>query len=184
MTNRAAAIRYARALFDVTVKDDDLQKVEGDLAAFAGLFGQHPPVAKALLSPAVPAGRKRAVVAELLRALGALSPAVSKLVLMLADRDRLALVPDVLDAYRVRLMDHQRIVRAEITTAVPIPADKLQTLERSLAETTGKKVSTAVRVDPAIIGGVVAKIGSTVYDGSVARQLERMRERLTNEHQG
>ena len=97
---------------------------------------------------------------------------------MLADRDRLVLVPDLLAAYRERLLDHQNIVRAEVTTSVPLDAQRTSAIQRGLANLTGRTVKLATKVDPSIIGGVVARIGSTVYDASVTRQLEKMRERL------
>ena len=65
-----------------------------------------------------------------------------------------------------------------MTTAAPLPPDRAKALEQSLAEVTGRTVLLATAVDPSIIGGVVARIGSTVYDGSVTRQLEKMKERL------
>ena len=77
-------------------------------------------------------------------------------------------------------MDHRHVVRAEVTTATPIDAARVAAIQRSLAEVTGRTVTMATKVDPAIVGGLVARIGSTVYDGSVTRQLERMREQLEN----
>ena len=178
MTNKTAALRYARALLDVAVKESaNLEQIETDLAAFADLFTQYPALAKVLLNAAVPAARKHAAVAELL-ARAKLSPILSKLMLLLAERDRLVLVPDVLAAYRDRLMEYRHVVRAEVTTATPIDAVRVQQIQNSLATATGRTVTIDTKTDPAIIGGLVARVGSTVYDGSVARQLERMKERL------
>jgi F-type H+-transporting ATPase subunit delta len=70
------------------------------------------------------------------------------------------------------------VVRARVTSAAPLPADRVAQLERELAALTGRKVVMSADVDPAILGGVVARIGSTVWDGSVKRQLEKIRERL------
>jgi F-type H+-transporting ATPase subunit delta len=75
-------------------------------------------------------------------------------------------------------MDYRHVVRAEVTTAQPIDESRLQGIQRSLASVTGRTVTVSTKVDPAIIGGVVARVGSTVYDASVTRQLERMRQRL------
>jgi len=69
---------------------------------------------------------------------------------------------------------------AEITSAVPLPADKVQAIEASLATASGARVVITPRVDPAILGGIVAKVGSRVYDGSVARHLARIRARLVS----
>jgi F-type H+-transporting ATPase subunit delta len=84
----------------------------------------------------------------------------------------------MLAAYRDRLMDHQGVVRAEVVTAMPLPDDQARALQDRLAGVTGRTVTMSARVDPSLIGGLVARVGSTVYDGSIATQLERMRGRL------
>ena len=176
MTNRTAAIRYARALLDVAVKEKgDLPLIEAQLAEFVDLFKQHPTLEKVMLNPAVP--RKRAAIAALI-ARAKPTPVLAKLIALLADRDRLVLLPDLLAAYRERLLDHLKVVRADVTTAVPLPADRATAVEQSLARLTGRTVTLATRVDASIIGGVVARLGSTIYDGSVITQLQKMKQRL------
>lgn len=178
MTNKTAAIRYARALLDVAVKEHaDLEQIERELTAFADLFKQYPLLEKVLLNPAVPVPRKRAAVADLL-ARASFSPIVSKLLALLADRDRLVLVPDLLKAYSDRLLEYRGVVRAEVTTATPIDSSRTDAIQRGLAALTGRTVSMSTKVDPTIIGGMVARIGSTVYDASVERQLERLKEQI------
>jgi len=178
VTNKTAAIRYARALLDVAVREQaDLEQVERELTAFADLFKEYPLLEKVLLNPAVPVPRKRAAVADLL-ARANFSPIVSKLLALLADRDRLVLVPDLLTAYSDRLLDHRGVVRAEVTTATPIDSSRADAIQRGLAALTGRTVSMSTKVDPTIIGGMVARIGSTVYDASVVRQLERLKEKI------
>jgi len=178
MTNRTAATRYARALLDVAVKEKtDLDQVERDLAAIVDLFTQHTALS-VLVNPVVPVPRKRAAM-EALTAAAKLLPIVSKLLMLLAERDRLVLLPDLLTAYRDRLLQHRNIVRAEITTTAALPADKVKAIESGLARATGRTVSLSAKVDPGIIGGVVTRMGSTIYDGSVTRQLQRMKEKLS-----
>jgi F-type H+-transporting ATPase subunit delta len=178
VTNKTAAIRYARALLDVAVKEKaNLEQIESELSQFAGLFKQYPLLEKVLLNPAVPVPRKRAAVTDLL-AQTRFMPIVSKLLALLADRDRLVLVPDLLAAYSDRLLDFRGVVRAEVTTASPLDAPRADAIQKGLTALTGRTVLLATKIDPAIIGGLVARIGSTVYDGSVARQLEKMKERL------
>jgi F-type H+-transporting ATPase subunit delta len=178
MTNKTAATRYARALLDVVVKEKgDLEKIEGDLAAFADLFTQHPTLEKVLLNPAVPVPRKGATVAQLTGRLQT-SPVLAKLLILLAERDRLVLLPELLASYRERLLDHRKVVRAVVTTAVPLGPDRAKAIQSGLAQLTGRTVTIATQVDPTIIGGVVARIGSIVYDGSVTTQLQKMKQRL------
>ena len=178
MTNKTAALRYARALLDVAIKERaPLDTIGDELGAFVDLFRQNPSLEKVMLHPAVPVPRKRAVMVALVER-ARLSPILSKLLVLLAERDRLVLLPDLLSAYRERVLDHQQIVRAEVTTASPIGPDRAQAIERGLTKVTGRTVRLGVRTDPSLIGGVVARIGDTIYDGSVAKQLERMKKRL------
>jgi F-type H+-transporting ATPase subunit delta len=179
MTSRGAANRYARALFDVALKEANVEKAHEDLQQFADLVGRHDLLSQTLANPAVPAAKKRTVVQALLDRVGDITPAVAKLMLLLAERDRLILLPEVATAYRERLLDHQKVMRGDVTTAIPIAADKVRALEHRLGQATGRKVVLEPRVDPSIIGGVITRIGSTVYDGSVTTQLQKMKEALT-----
>jgi F-type H+-transporting ATPase subunit delta len=178
VTPQAAASRYARALFDVARAEGlDVAALARELSGFAALVASHDALQRALVNPAIPAGRKRAVIQELAGRLP-LAPVLARLLLLLAERDRLILLPDLVRAYESRLMDHQQVVRAEVTTAIPLPSDRVAALQQGLAAATGRQVQLDVRVDPEIVGGAVARIGSTVYDGSVVMQLERLKQRL------
>ena len=179
MTSRGAATRYARALFDVANKESDIQQVGRELAGFARLVAGNEMLSRTLANPAIPVQRKRGVVEQLLARAGQLSPVVSKLLLLLADRDRLALLPELASAYDARLMENAQVVRAQVTTAIELPAERAAALQQGLARATGRQVQVETRVDPSIIGGAVARIGSTVYDGSVTTQLQKVRERLS-----
>ena len=178
MTGRAVATRYARALFDVTLKEGDLQDVSRDLNGFAELVGSNDALARVLSNPAIPVQKKRAVVNALLARAGALSPIVAKLLVLLADRDRLVLLPEIVRAYDNRLMEHAQVVRADLVSAVALSSERLQALQEGLARATGRRVQMENRVDPSILGGAVARVGSTIYDGSVTTQLARLKKQL------
>jgi F-type H+-transporting ATPase subunit delta len=179
MSTRSSAARYARALFDVALQESITERADQDLSTFAALLEQHPSLRDVLSHPAIPAARKRALTQELTARLQ-LSTPVTKVLLLLAERDRLALLPDLVELYRERLLDYQQVVRAEITTAEPLQGETETQLRDRLARATGRKVTLTTRVDPAILGGVVTRIGNIVYDGSLAAQLARMRERLSS----
>jgi len=180
VTNKTAALRYARALLDVAVKEKaDLEQIERDLTQFLDLLRAYPALEKVLLNPAVPVTRKGPAVADLM-ARAKFSPILSKLLVMLAERDRLVLLPDILTGYRDRLMDYRHVARAEVTTASPLDARHVQAIQAGLAKATGRTVTVSTKLDPSIIGGMVARVGSTVYDASIAHQLERMKQRLEN----
>jgi F-type H+-transporting ATPase subunit delta len=179
MSPRAAAKRYARALFDVALAERaDLDQIGRELSEFAALVSGNASLQRVLAHPAIPASRKRAVIEQLLP-LARMTPVTSRLMLLLAERDRLVLLPDLADAYASRLMDHQQVVRAEVTTASALPPDRAAALQQGLASVTGRRVLLDTRIDPSIVGGAVARVGSTVYDGSVTTQLEKIRQRLT-----
>lgn len=177
MTRRRSAERYARALFEVALIEADPDRVGRELASVADLARSHGELARAFTHPAIPPQAKRRLVGAIAERLG-LAPVLRKLLLLMADRDRLGLLAELEEAYRDRLRQHHRIVRAHVTTAVPLPADRAEALARSLEEATGRTVELTTHVDPGILGGVVARLGSLVFDGSVARQLERLREAL------
>jgi F-type H+-transporting ATPase subunit delta len=185
MTSRAAANRYARALFDVAVAERlDLEQVDRELAGVVALVTANEPLQRVLSTPAFPAARKRAVVEQLL-SLSPVNPVLSRVLLLLADRDRLVLLPELAEAYRSRLRDHRQIVRAEVTTAMTLPADRVAALQQGLAQATGRGVELDVRVNPSIVGGAIAQVGSTVFDGSVTTQLRKLKEQLVeHEYQG
>jgi len=177
MSMRASAARYARALLDVAIKESDPERAGQELAAFVDVVTRHPDLARVLANPVVSAADKRAVVQQVVERLQLSTPA-AKLLALLAARGRLPLLPDLLDVYRERLMEHQRVVRAEVTTAVPLSPEHAAQLQQRLASATGRAVTMTTKVDASIIGGAVTRIGSTVYDGSVAAQLAKVRDRL------
>jgi F-type H+-transporting ATPase subunit delta len=177
MTQQQSAGRYAKALLDVAIAEADPQQVDDQLAEVAALFTGHADLWRTMTNPAAPAPKKRAIVDEMLPRLGLL-PVLEKTLQLLASRDRLVLLPFLAEAYRSRLMDYQKVVRARVTSAVTLPADRAQQIQKQLEKLTGRTVVMTAATDANIIGGVVAQIGSTVYDGSIRTQLEKMREQL------
>ena len=180
MTPGAAASRYARALFDVVLKEGNdaaVERVQGELQPLADLFAREQ-LAHIFGNPGIPASRKKALAQALIDRAGQVTPPLAKLIVILAEKDRLTLLPGIARAYVERVMDHMKIVRGEVTTAVPLTAERLRALEQGLATATGRKVMLSARVDPSIVGGVVTRLGSTVYDGSITTQLQKMKQAL------
>jgi F-type H+-transporting ATPase subunit delta len=181
VTSRGAATRYARALFDTGIAEGtDLARLQKDLREFTKLVAAHDALQRVLTNPALPIARKRGVIDQLITRAGTLHPTIVKLLLMLAERDRLAILPDIADVFDNRLLDHQNVVRAEIVTADTLGPDRVAALVDGLQRATGRTVVMDTRVDASLVGGAVARIGSTVYDGSITRQLERMKDALTS----
>jgi F-type H+-transporting ATPase subunit delta len=177
MSMRASAARYARALLDVAITESDPERAEQELAGFVDLVRTNPELQRTFANPVVPAAEKRAIVQRILDRLKPTTPA-GKLIVLLATRGRLALLPDLLDVYRERLMEHRKVLQAEVTTAAPLSPERAAQLQQRLANATGRSVTMTTKVDASIIGGVVTRIGSTVYDGSVATRLAKVRDRL------
>ena len=178
MTNRTAAVRYARALFDVNLKNGDLRKAESDLDEFARLVDEHETLRRVLFTAAVQPPKKRAIINDLRNRFREVSPTVTRLLTMLADRGRLGLLPDIVRYFRARVIEHLGVVDAQITTAQPLSPEQAAAMRERLAGAGGGDVRMTTVVDPEILGGVVTRIGSTVYDDSIARHLERMRQTL------
>ena len=182
MTSAAAAGRFARALFDVAVAESPtrLDAAQSDLQSFADLFSENDALAAVATNPAIPIAKKAALARALVDRGGPVTPAVGKLVVLLASRDRLMLLPDIARAFQARVMDYQNVIRGTVTTAAPLAPEKLKALQAGLQRATGRTVVLESRVDASIVGGVVTRLGSTVYDGSVTTQLEKMKQALVD----
>jgi F-type H+-transporting ATPase subunit delta len=180
MTHRGIARRYAGALFDVISTSGDPARARRDLDGVAAVIRGHAELERVLENPAVAPQKKGAVMAAILDH-GDVVPEVRRLLLMLAERDRLLLVGDIATLFAERVMAASRILPAEVVTAAPLSEASRQKLAAALGRATGSDVTLTERVDPAIVGGVVAKVGSVVFDGSVTRQIEKMRQKLLAE---
>ena len=178
MMNCAVAMRYARALLEVSQQQAKPERIEQELEAFHELLGQHATLKAVLVNPAVPPARKRGLVADLLTHAEGVSDVTNRLLTLLAERNRLVLLGEILEAYRSRLMDLRGVVHARLTTAEPLAPKRAEEIRQRLSSAMGKEVTIERSVDAAVIGGLVTQIGSTVYDGSVARHLERLKQRF------
>lgn len=181
MSLRTSANRYAKALFDVALEEKaDLAKIGDDLTAVVAMMKASPELERAAGFSSTTEAQRQSLIESVAKAMS-LSTPVNKILVLLAKSGKLNLVPDLAVAYLERLLAHQNIVRADVTSAAPLSPEKTKALEESLSKVTGKKVELSVSVDPELLGGVVARIGSTVYDGSVKTQLQRMRQELVEQ---
>jgi F-type H+-transporting ATPase subunit delta len=178
MTAGSLARQYGNAAFAVAQKIGQVDAFGRELHAFAALVAAHPDLRRVLESAAVPKQAKQQVVTALLDRTGPVSGELRRLLDLLADNDRLVLLPAVAESYGARVMDAAGVVKAELVTAQPLADGRRASLATALGQVTGRHVDVTGRVDESIIGGVIARVGSVVYDGSVSRQLERMRQRL------
>ena len=181
MSIRTSANRYAKALFDVAVSENaDLATIARDLSEVAEMLKTSPDLQLNLSRGSVTDAQRQKLMEAISKAMS-LSVPVTKTLVLLARSGKMNLIPEMSASYRERLLSHQNVVRAEVTSAAPLSPEKTKALAESLAKVTGKKVEISASVDPDLLGGVVARIGSTVYDGSVKTQLTRMRQELVKQ---
>jgi F-type H+-transporting ATPase subunit delta len=168
------ARRYAEAAFDVARNSGSLDDWEEQLAAVAAILAD-PALNRAFTSPVVPRQRKEEMI---LGAFPEMEARVRNFLVLLVRQDRLNLLPDILTTFRALLNEHRGIQVVEVTTSEPLePAERDQVAAR-LAQHLGSEVVIETRVDPEIIGGLVARVGDKVLDGSVRGRLDRLRAAL------
>ena len=178
MTEQAAASRYARALFEISLESGDPQQTERDVATFQQLVDGHETLGRVVLNRAISPAVKKAIVEAILERSPKTAPVAGRLLLMLAERGRLHLLPALLAAYRDLLLDHQGVVRARVTTAEPLDRTQVASVAERLNAATGRQVTIEAVVDENLVGGMVARIGGTVFDGSLAHHLDRLKQRF------
>lgn len=178
MSVRSVSRQYAHALYHVAAAAEAVEAVGRDLAAFVELVEGHDELRGVLETPMVTPRKKRALVDALVAALPGIRGEVSRLLELLADRNRLPLVSEIDEAYRARRMEADRMVAAEVVTAEPLDDAHRVRLAEVLGQATGRTVTINDRVDPSIVGGLVARVGSHVFDGSIVRQVARLRQAL------
>ena len=181
MTSSAIITRYANALVAAVTGPssgvDPSQAVQ-QLRSFEAVIHSSPDLRNVLASPAISLARKRAVLTSLSEKLE-LPRIIRNFLLVLNDHRRSGSISEVIDAFDILLDAHLGFVRAEILSARKLGEEQEKTLAAQLAQLTGKQVRMRFSEDPSLIGGVVARIGSTVYDGSVRGQLSAMARRLS-----
>jgi len=167
------ARRYARALLELARESGSLAAPGEELAAVAAAFDE-PRLRAVVLNPAVDADARRKVVGRVVAALG-VSPWVGNLVRLLADRDRLALLPQVAQAYDVLVDAEVGRTRVRIRSAAPLAAaQKVELTDLAKHLVGGGEVLITTEVDAELLGGVVLDAGGTVWDGSIRTQLARI----------
>jgi F-type H+-transporting ATPase subunit delta len=183
MTLSAVISRYVEALADVVTSGRSTIRPQDALAqlrSFDEVFGSSAELRNALTTPAVPAARKRAVVARIAEELR-LSPIIRNFLFVLIDHRRIGDMAQIVPAFDLVLDQRLGFERAEVTSARELNEAQRSTLNGKLEHLTGKRIRMRFSVDQSLIGGVVARIGSTVYDGSLKTRLYGLEHRLATE---
>ncbi len=168
---------YAEALFSVVRAEGELDRVEDELFRIARTVEADAELREQLTNPAAPVPQKLAIVDELLR--GRAHPQTIAAVMYVVQAGHARQLTDIADAFAHAAAESRSRALAEVRTAVELTERQRQELARALSQATGRDIELKVVVDPDVVGGVVAKVGDTVIDGSVSRRLADLRARLT-----
>lgn len=178
----AVARRYAKALYDLAREGQNIERVQNELVAAADAWDASPELRNVFENPAFSPEARKSVVVAVAERIGA-SRIVVNVLAMLGDRRRMRNLREIADAFVTKVEVASGRVRAEVITAAPLPDGYYVELAKVLTAAVGREVSITKKVDPTIIGGVVTRIGDTVFDGSLMHRLADIKnELLTRSH--
>jgi F-type H+-transporting ATPase subunit delta len=183
MTLSAVAARYANALADIVMERGSSltpQAALGELRAFEGAIRESPQLAAVLSTPAIPGARKKAVIGKIAGVLQ-LSPIKRNFLFVLTDHRRTGSLAEILKAFEAAMDERMGIASAVVASAAEMDEAERSLLASELEKITGKRIRLSFAIDRSLIGGVVAKVGSTIYDGSVRGSLHSLEQRLSME---
>jgi F-type H+-transporting ATPase subunit delta len=171
------ARRYATALADVVTTRGEAQEVKDELIAWERMMQSNEQLLEVFRNPTIPYEQKRKVLNTLI-VRSRVRPTTANFLQVLLQNQRLADLSEVNKRFAQILDERSGVVSAQVTTARPVPQSSQDALHSKLAAMTGKKVRMSFATDEELIGGIVTRIGSTIYDGSVRNQLQQVKERL------
>jgi F-type H+-transporting ATPase subunit delta len=180
MVNISIARRYARALLSVSLETNSLEAVQSQLAALTALFEAHPELHDVFVNPAYSPDERKRVLQALLQSMGGVAAVLANTLQLLNDRSRLVYLPDIARVFRDMADAQAGRVRGRVISAAPLPPELVAQLAQKLKAATQREVVLESRVDPSVIGGVAAQVGSTLFDGTLRTQLELMRRELAS----
>ena len=169
---------YAEALFRVVKAEGELDQVEDELFRFGKLLEQNHELKQALSDQGIDKQQREKVLEELLA--DKVSPHTLGLLSFIVTQGRARQLPQILEHVSQLAADARQMVVAEVRSAIPLDEKQQEELAASLSKATNKKVTVKVIVDPAVLGGVVAKVGDTVIDGSIRRRLDQLKEQVSH----
>ena len=175
----AIASRYARALVEVILEQHiDGETARQQLRSIVEAVHESIELRRVWESPAIPPEQKRAVLDAIVKQIGAVKP-IRNFMAVLIDHRRIGILDDIVRAFESELDAQLGFTEVEVSSARPLSAEEKRELEQRVERMTGKKVRTKYVANPELLGGVVVRAGSTIYDGSVRGQLEKMRQELS-----
>lgn len=167
---------YAEAVFRIADAEGESEAVEGQLFAFAKLLESETPVREALIDPALPAENKRGLIRDTLGERA--NPVAVNLLGFLVEQGHARDIGRIVEAVVEVAAEARQSAVAEVRSAVPLAEAQRRRLAEALATATGRQVDIRVVVDPSILGGLVARVGDVIFDGSVRTRLDEAKQRL------
>jgi F-type H+-transporting ATPase subunit delta len=177
MSVQAVARRYASALADVVLGGNEAREVQDELKIWDEMLQSNPNLREVFANPTVALDKKRAVLNRLIE-MARPRPTTANFLKVLLQNQRLTELAEINRKFAQVLDDRAGVVAATVTTARPMAGAAHEQLRGALSAMTGKQVRIDFVTDPELIGGVVTRIGSTVYDGSVRNQLQQVKEKM------
>lgn len=171
------ARRYATALADVVTASGEAQEVQKELVDWSEMMQSNEQLLEVFRNPTIPYDQKRKVLNTLI-ARTRVRPTTANFLQVLLQNQRLSELGEVNKRFAQILDERSGVVSAQVTTARPVPESSQEALSAKLTAMTGKSVRLSFTTDEDLIGGIVTRIGSTIYDGSVRNQLQQVKERL------
>lgn len=171
------AERYAQAAFDLAREDGSLPRIEADVDALDRALGESAELRDLIASPVYSREEQGRAIGALARAMG-LGATTSNLLLLMAQKRRLFVLPQLVRALRARLARERGEVAAEVVSAQPLSPDQQARLEATLSQAEGRRVKVTARVDQGLIGGLVVRLGSRMIDTSVRAKLGRLQNMM------
>lgn len=173
------ARRYARAIFDIGASKGLYEAFATEIEALAAVYTGAPELRQALENPVFKLDQRRAILEKILPRV-APSREVRTFALLLLERGRISTLPAVARAYAELVDEKLGRVRATVTSAKPLDPGTQTQVQRALERRTGKRVVLSASTDPDLIGGIVARVGDLVFDGSLRTRLETLKSRIQN----
>ena len=167
---------YANGILQLARAEGEAERVEDELFNIAQALDKSAELRSSLTDPRLPVERKQAVIAELLG--GRASSLTVGLVQLIISQGRVSELPDIARALVEKAAESRSKALAEVRSAIPLDDKTIERLAAALSKATGKKVEVKVIVDESVIGGIIARVGDTVIDGSIARRVDSLRQAL------
>jgi F-type H+-transporting ATPase subunit delta len=177
---KSASLQYATALADIILEQGAAEPTRKQLEDFCAAYEESVELRSFLASPAVSKEDKHGVIEKLVARLGA-SRIIRNFLFVMADNQRIHLLPEITDRFEEVLRQRQGLAEAEVTSAVELNDAQKSALIQTLQRLSGKKIQAKYSLEPALLGGAIVRVGDTIYDGSVRNRLNQLRAQLASE---